>query len=139
MSLAQQSSVLEEALISAAAIWRLWNGDVVLISEGCIYKRQCKNIGAVKLPKLFEKVAEKRLRFCFSSGHESPGDMHEKGMRLMMHCDACILGGTELLSRFQENHNADVPTTNYGVALTAMQGMLSRATTPLLKEERSRD
>ena len=110
-----------------------------MISEGCTHKRQCKDIGTVKLPKLLEKAAEKKLRFYFSSGHEFPEDMREKEIRLVVHCGACMLGDTELLSRFQESRNADIPITNYGVALAAMQGILPRAAVPLLKEKRSRD
>ena len=133
MLLARQSGVLEEALIGAAAIWKLRDGDAVLISEGCTHKRQCKDIGTVKLPKLLEKAAEKKFRFYFSSGHEFPEDMREKEIRLVVHCGACMLGDTELLSRFQESRNADIPITNYGVALAAMQGILPRAAVPLLK------
>ena len=139
MLLARQSGVLEEALKGAEAIQKLEEGAAVLISEGCAHKRQCKDIGTVKLPKLLEKAAGKKLRFYFSSGHEFPEDLREKEIRLVVHCGACMLGDTELLSRFQESRNADIPITNYGVALAAMQGILPRAAVPLLKEKRSRD
>ena len=139
MLLARQSGVLEEALIGAAAIGKLRDGDAVLISEGCTHKRQCKDIGTVKLPKLLEKAAGKKLRFYFSSGHEFPEDLREKEIRLVVHCGACMLGDTELLSRFRESRNAEIPITNYGVALAAMQGILPRAAVPLLKEKQSRD
>ena len=135
MLLARQSGVLEEALIGAAAIAKLREGDAVLISEGCTHKRQCKDIGTVKLPKLLEKASGKKLRFYFSSGHEFPEDLREKEIRLVVHCGACMLGDTELLSRFQESRNAEIPITNYGVALAAMQGILPRAAVPLLKEK----
>ena len=139
MLLARQSGVLEEALIGAAAIGKLRDGDAVLISEGCTHKRQCKDIGTVKLPKLLEKASGKKLRFYFSSGHEFPEDLREKEIRLVVHCGACMLGDTELLSRFRESRNAEIPITNYGVALAAMQGILPRAAVPLLKEKQSRD
>ena len=139
MLLARQSGVLEEALKGAEAIQKLEEGAAVLISEGCTHKRQCKDIGTVKLPKLLEKAAGKKLRFYFNSGHEFPEDLREKEIRLVVHCGACMLGDTELLSRFQESRNADIPITNYGVALAAMQGILPRAAVPLLKEKQSRD
>lgn len=139
MLLARQSGVLEEALVGAEAIAQLKDGDTVLISEGCTHKRQCKDIGTVKLPKLLEKAAGKKLRFYFSSGHEFPEDLREKEIRLVVHCGACMLGDTELLSRFRESRNAEIPITNYGVALAAMQGILPRAAVPLLKEKQSRD
>ena len=135
MLLARQSGVLEEALKGAEAIQKLEEGAAVLISEGCTHKRQCKDIGTVKLPKLLEKAAGKKLRFYFSSGHEFPEDLREKEIRLVVHCGACMLGDTELLSRFQESRNAEIPITNYGVALAAMQGILPRAAVPLLKEK----
>lgn len=136
MLLARQSGVLEEALVGAEAIRRLEDGAAVLISEGCTHKRQCKDIGTVKLPKLLEKASGKKLRFYFSSGHEFPDDLCEKNISLVVHCGACMLGDTELLSRFRESRNAKIPITNYGVALAAMQGILPRAAVPLLKEKR---
>lgn len=139
MLLARQSGVLETALSGAAAIAQLREGDAVLISEGCTHKRQCKDIGTVKLPKLLEKASGKKLRFYFSSGHEFPEDLREKDIRLVVHCGACMLGDTELLSRFQESRNAEIPITNYGVALAAMQGILPRAAVPLLQKKQSRD
>ena len=93
----------------------------------------------MKLPKLLEKVSGKKLRFYFSSGHEFPEDLREKEIRLVVHCGACMLGDTELLSRFQESRNAEIPITNYGVALAAMQGILPRAAVPLLQKKQSRD
>ena len=41
---------LRTAVLGAAALRQLKDGDTVLISEGCTHHRQCEDIGTVKLP-----------------------------------------------------------------------------------------
>ena len=57
---------------------RLKDGDLVLVSEGCTHRRQCGDIGTVKIPRAVEKVSGAKLRFKFSSGADFPLDHGEK-------------------------------------------------------------
>lgn len=54
--MARYKGFLEEAVLGAAAIDRLKDGDRILISEGCTHHRQCDDIGSVQDSSLAEKL-----------------------------------------------------------------------------------
>ena len=125
---ARYKGELDEAVRGAAALDRLKDGDVVLISEGCTHHRQCGDIGTVKLPAWLKGYTKKALRFEFTSGGEFPDD--PSPYALVVHCGGCMLNEREMKSRIARAREAGVPITNYGIAIAQAHGILRRALSP---------
>lgn len=113
------------AVQGAAAVGHLWDGDKVLISEGCTHHRQCDDIGSVKIPRWLAKYTGKRLQIEFSSGTEFPEDLSE--YKLVIHCGGCMLNEREMRYRLKCAADQGVPITNYGIIIAYMQGILRRS------------
>ena len=118
----------EQLLRGAAALDRLGDGDIVLISEGCTHHRQCGDIGTVKLPAWLKKYTGRELRFRFTSGGEFPEELAD--IALVVHCGGCMLNEKELAGRLRLCAAAGVSVTNYGIAIAKMHGILGRALSP---------
>ena len=108
----------------AKAIDNLRDNDRVLISEGCTHHRQCEDIGTVKLPNWLRRHTNKKLTFDFTSGTEFPLDLAP--YKLIIHCGACTLNRREVRYRLGQAAAAGVPMTNYGIAISYLQGILPR-------------
>lgn len=122
--MANYKGVLRQAVSGLKAIDRLKNGDRILISEGCTHHRQCGDIGTVKLPALIKKYTGVSLEFAFTSGTEFPEDI--SGFSLIIHCGACMLNEREVRTRAGQALESDIPFTNYGTAISYMNGILRR-------------
>ena len=109
----------------ASKIDLLSDGDKILISEGCTHHRQCNDIGSVKLPKMLTDYTGKKLEFAFTSGGEFPEDLSQYA--LIIHCGACMLNEREMKSRMEKSSNYDIPMTNYGTAISKMNGILDKS------------
>ena len=103
---------------------KLHDGAKILISEGCTHHRQCEDIGTVKLPGWIREYTGVDFDFKFTSGLEFPKDL--TGYDLIIHCGACMLGETEVGSRYQKAKDQGIPMTNYGIAIGKMKGILDR-------------
>ncbi len=113
------------AVKSAAVLDSLKDGDRVLISEGCTHHRQCGDIGTVKLPALIRRHTGCEIDFAFTSGGTFPEDLN--GIKLVIHCGACMLNEKEMAFRKQSAAESGVPMTNYGMAIAHMNGILKRS------------
>lgn len=122
--MANYKGVLRQAVSGLKAIDRLKNGDRILISEGCTHHRQCGDIGTVKLPALIKKYTGVSPEFAFTSGTEFPEDI--SGFSLIIHCGACMLNEREVRARAGQALESDIPFTNYGTAISYMNGILRR-------------
>ncbi len=85
---------LRTAVLGAAALRQLKDGDTVLISEGCTHHRQCGDIGTEKLPRWVRQYTGRDIRFVFTSGGEFPENLSPYA--LIIHCGACMLGEREI-------------------------------------------
>jgi len=47
-----------------------------------------------------------------------------------VHCGSCMLNRMEMMRRIKECVRRGVPVTNYGVAISKVQGVLERALRP---------
>ncbi|MDO4547203.1 MAG: [FeFe] hydrogenase H-cluster maturation GTPase HydF [Clostridia bacterium] len=128
--MARRKGFLETAAAGARTLDNLHDGDVVLISEGCTHHRQCEDIGTVKLPGWIRKHTEKKLVFQHTSGGEFPESL--RNYSLVVHCGGCMLNEREIHHRIALARDANVPFTNYGIAIAHMKGILERALKPLL-------
>ena len=122
--MANYKGVIRQAVSGLKAIDRLKNGDRILISEGCTHHRQCGDIGTVKLPALIKKHTGVSPEFAFTSGTEFPEDI--SGFSLIIHCGACMLNEREVRARAGQALESDIPFTNYGTAISYMNGILRR-------------
>lgn len=119
--MARYKGVLDTATNGARAIDTLSDGDTVLISEGCTHHRQCDDIGTVKLPRLLKSYTGKSINIETSSGREFPTDLTK--YKLIIHCGGCMLNEKEVDHRRQTAEIANVPFTNYGIAISYMRGI----------------
>lgn len=117
---------LEVAIQGIKALDKLDNGSRILISEGCTHHRQCEDIGTVKIPNWIRKYTGKNFDFEFTSGKEFPEELSKYS--LVIHCGGCMLSEREMKHRIEVCQRKKVPFTNYGVAISYMNGILERAT-----------
>ena len=122
--MARFKGILDQSVDGANKLDDLEPGSRILISEGCTHHRQCEDIGTVKLPGWIREYTGKDFEFSFTSGLEFPKDL--SGFDLIIHCGACMLGGTEVASRYQKAKDQGIPMTNYGIAIGKMKGILDR-------------
>lgn len=109
----------------AAAIHKLKSGDKVCISEVCTHHSQPDDIGRVKIPALLKKFTGADLDIHFAAGRNFPAALSEYA--LIIHCGGCMVNRPAMLSRMAESLAHGTPVTNYGVAISLMQGVLARA------------
>ena len=122
--MARFKGILDQSIEGANMLDKLKDGAKILISEGCTHHRQCEDIGTVKLPGWIREYTGVDFEFKFTSGLEFPKDLSEYD--LIIHCGACMLGETEVMSRYQKAKDQGIPMTNYGIAIGKMKGILSR-------------
>ena len=122
--MARFKGILDQSVEGANMLDKLKDGAKILISEGCTHHRQCEDIGTVKLPGWIREYTGIDFDFKFTSGLEFPKDLTEYD--LIIHCGACMLGETEVASRYQKAKDQGVPMTNYGIAIGKMKGILDR-------------
>lgn len=123
--MARYKGFLEEAVKGVSRIKDLKDGDDILIAEGCTHHRQCEDIGSVKIPSWLRKFTGKDFNFDFSSGSGFPDDLSKYD--LIIHCGACMLNNREVLSRMERAIKQQIPFTNYGIAISYMNGILKRS------------
>ena len=121
---------LDNLIAGAEALSSLKENDRVLISEGCTHRRQCGDIGTVKLPAWIERFAGVKPRFEFTSGGSFPDDLSD--YRVVVHCGGCMLNEKEMQYRQKAAQQAGVPMVNYGIAIAKMNGILDRALEPII-------
>ena len=122
--MARYKGVLDQWTRGAQVIAQLRDGDRVLIAEGCTHRRQCDDIGTVKMPRWIRAACAANPEFQFTSGGGFPEDLSP--YRLIVHCGGCMLNNREMAHRMELAKRAGVPVVNYGVAIAQMHGILER-------------
>ncbi len=125
---ARQKSDLAVMAAGAAAIDRLKPQDRVLIAEACSHHALEDDIGRVKIPRWLRQYVGGNLQIDTASGRDYPADL--KDYKLVLHCGACMINRREMLTRLHRTQDAGVPVTNYGVAISFLQGVLKRSLAP---------
>lgn len=123
---------LQDLVTGVKAIKNLKVGSKVLISEGCTHRRQCDDIGTVKIPNLLKKQGYTDLQLEFTSGGAFPKDVSQYD--LIIHCGACMLTRREVLRRIECAVVQGTPIVNYGVLIASLHGILERAISPFVDE-----
>ena len=123
---------LQDLVTGVKALNNLKPGARVLISEGCTHRRQCDDIGTVKIPMWLKKKGYTDLQLEFTSGGAFPKDV--SAYDLIIHCGACMLTRREVLRRIDCAVVQGTPIVNYGVLIASLHGILERAISPFMDE-----
>lgn len=123
---------LQDLVTGVKALNNLKPGVRVLISEGCTHRRQCDDIGTVKIPMWLKKKGYTDLQLEFTSGGAFPKDV--SSYDLIIHCGACMLTRREVLRRIDCAVVQGTPIVNYGVLIASLHGILERAISPFMDE-----
>ncbi|MDR2168560.1 MAG: [FeFe] hydrogenase H-cluster maturation GTPase HydF [Planctomycetaceae bacterium] len=127
---ARQKADLKIMIEGARAIKNLKTGSRVLIAESCTHHPIEEDIGTIKIPKLLQKYVGGEIEFKHVRGHEFLTD--DFNCELVIHCGACMWNRREMLSRIMYCQNANIPITNYGLAIAYTLGIFDRAIKPIL-------
>ena len=112
----------------AAALSALKGGDRVLVAEACTHHALEDDIGRVKIPRWIRQFTGAGIEIDHCAGKDYPSDLAK--YRVVVHCGACTLTRREMLWRIEQARSAGVPVTNYGMAISALQGVIDRTLSP---------
>lgn len=110
------------------AVDSLQDGDTVLIGEACSHHSIADDIGTVKIPRWLRQYTGKNINFEKQAGHDYPDDLSR--YKMIIHCGSCMFNRREMLNRILLAKSQNVPITNYGIAISYLQGVLKRTTEP---------
>jgi [FeFe] hydrogenase H-cluster maturation GTPase HydF len=119
---------LNEMVRSTLTVERLRPGDHVLVAEACSHHPIAEDIGRVKIPRWLTKLVGGKLEFTTVQGHDFPEDLSP--YKLVIHCGSCMLNRREMLTRMLHCREANVPITNYGLAVAYSLGTFERVLEP---------
>jgi [FeFe] hydrogenase H-cluster maturation GTPase HydF len=125
---ARQKSDLSAMAAGAAAIDRLQPQDLILIAEACSHHALEDDIGRVKIPRWLRQYVGGDLQIDTCAGRDYPDDL--KKYKLILHCGACMMNRREMLTRLRKAQDAGVSVTNYGMAISFLQGVIKRSLAP---------
>src|SRR3989339_794551 len=119
-------TLVREALISLCP--QEFLHPLPLIGESCSHHPLQDDISRVKIPRWLRQYTGKDLVIDTCAGRDFPDNL--KTYKLVIHCGACMLTRREMLARIARTTEAGVPMTNYGVAISLLQGGLPRVLSP---------
>ncbi len=125
---ARQKGDLAQMVQGIKRIEQLVPGDKVLIVEGCTHHRQSDDIGKVKIPRWIRQIVGGNIQFEWMSGACYPKDVSEYSV--IVHCGGCMLNRKEMQFRIEKAREQGVYTTNYGMLIAYVMGILPRALKP---------
>lgn len=119
---------LRQMVNGVQTIDKLRNGDKILIAEACTHHAMADDIGRVKIPRWIANYTGKKLQFDTAAGPSFPLDI--KDYSLILQCGGCTISRTAYGNRLQTAADLGVPITNYGIAISYVQGVLPRVIRP---------
>jgi [FeFe] hydrogenase H-cluster maturation GTPase HydF len=102
--------------------------DTILIAEACSHHAQKEDIARVKFPKLLEKYLGFKPLIEYCNGRDYSDNINK--YKLIIHCGACMLTNREKRNRVKIAVDAYVPITNFGMALSFLNGYIDRVLQP---------
>ncbi|MEN6317895.1 MAG: [FeFe] hydrogenase H-cluster maturation GTPase HydF [Syntrophaceae bacterium] len=125
---ARQKGDIVSAAAGVTRIEELLPGDKILIAEACSHHPLQDDIGRVKIPRWLRQYVGAEIEVDVSAGRDYPDNLND--YKLIIHCGACMLNRREMLNRIQRAKEARVPITNYGIAISFLQGVARRTLSP---------
>lgn len=124
-----EMSVMKSNLIDlargAATLNFLTPGDKVMICETCSHHPQPDDIGRKKIPRWLSEKVGGALDTDVVVGKDFPEDL--RGYKIIIQCGGCVVTRRHMLARLAAAKEQGVPMTNYGIAISFLQGVLVRA------------
>jgi len=133
--LSQFKGDLAELTKGVMAIESLVPGDKVLIAEACTHHPVEDDIGREKIPRWLQKQTGGKLNIDIVAGRDFPDDLTP--YKLIIHCAGCVFNKQEMMFRIEKAKNAKVPITNYGMVISYVHGIFTRAMDPFTKTNTS--
>ena len=130
--LARHKGEFAKYLEGTPRISALKDGDRILLLESCTHHVSCDDIGRVKIPRWLSAFTGKRLEYDVVSGLSNLNRPIED-YSLVIQCGGCTITSKQLKSRLRDAIDAEVPVTNYGMAIAYVQGIYHRAVAPFTK------
>ncbi|MBK8807619.1 MAG: [FeFe] hydrogenase H-cluster maturation GTPase HydF [Bacteroidales bacterium] len=122
----------EKYIQGTSYISKLKDGDKVLILESCTHHVSCEDIGRYKLPDWITKFTNKELHFTVVAGlSEIKEDI--TSFAIIIQCGGCMVTKKQLQNRLKLAIDAEIPITNYGLAIAYMNGIFDRAIAPFFR------
>lgn len=113
----------------AAILNSLNDGDKIIIAEACTHHAMEDDIGKVKIPNWIKKNnPNKNLIIEHCSGLDFPINISD--YKLIIHCGGCTLNRQTMLWRIEQAKNNSVAITNYGIAISTLQGVIEKTLSP---------
>ena len=131
--MARYKGDLDLFIKGAKVINSLKPNDKILIAESCTHHALKGDIAREKLPLLLEKKVGGKLNIVNITGVDFPDNLSE--YKLIIHCGACMFTRRQLLSRLEHVKEQNIPITNFGVALSELNGILDRSCNFLLNSK----
>ena len=125
---ARSKGDLAEMARGAAVLTDIGPEDRILIAEACSHHAIEDDIGRVKIPRWLRQYLGAEVQIDTCAGRDYPEDLVR--YRLVIHCGGCMLTRREMLSRIEEARREGVAVTNYGVAISVLQGVIERTLSP---------
>lgn len=122
---------LNQMVEGASVIEQLRDGDKVLIAEACSHHVQADDIGRIKIPHWIRQYTDQKPDFEIAAGPIFPQNI--KDYRLIIQCGGCTITRRAYLNRLETARENGVPITNYGIAISYIQGILDRTIAPFAK------
>ncbi|MDD5065838.1 MAG: [FeFe] hydrogenase H-cluster maturation GTPase HydF [bacterium] len=113
---------------NARLIDSLQDNDKVLILEACTHHDLQDDIGRVKIPRWIRQYTGRNIIFNVNAGPFLNKDLSV--YKLVITCGGCMINRQEMQNRIKQAQALSVPMTNYGVAISYVQGVLKRALSP---------
>lgn len=113
---------------SAASLNLLTEKTHVVIAEACSHYVLDNDIGRVKIPNLLSKKVGSPVKTTIFNGR---GVLHENlEADVIVHCGACMITRKHMCARQNQAQKQKIPMTNYGMAISFLQGVLERVLSP---------
>ncbi|MFC1566782.1 [FeFe] hydrogenase H-cluster maturation GTPase HydF [bacterium] len=119
-----------EMVKGAKAIDTLQDGDKILVAETCTHHAVEDDIGRVKLPRWLKEYKGKKIDFETYAGLDYPENLEDYS--LIIHCGGCMINRKYMLSRIEKAKVKNIPVTNYGLAISYVQGVFDRVLEPFI-------
>lgn len=132
--LARHKGDFENYVKGTPKISDLRDGDRILLLESCTHHVACDDIGRVKIPRWMNSYTGKKLEYDVVAGLSNL-PRHIKDYALVVQCGGCVITRKQIISRLKPAIDANVPVTNYGMAIAWMHGIFKRAVSPFMKTD----
>ena len=113
-------------------ISELKEGDRILLLESCSHHVECDDIGRFKIPRWISEFTGKNIEYDVVAGLDAmPRPITD--YTLLIQCGGCMITRRQLHNRLKPAIIADIPVTNYGMAIAWVKGTYKRAIAPFVK------